>query len=82
MDNQSWLGLAIRGDIVRRASITALVVGTLLITINYGDVLLGVVVHEAKVTMLQLAKMSLTVFVPYAVSTYSSVGALRAAVRS
>ena len=77
MDNQSWLGLAMRGDIVRRASKTALVVGALLIAINYGDVLLG-----ENVTMLQLLKMTLTVFVPYAVSTYSSVGALRAAARS
>ena len=76
MDNQSWLGLAMRGDIVRRASKTALVVGALLIAINYGDVLLG-----ENVTMLQLLKMTLTVFVPYAVSTYSSVGALRAAAR-
>jgi hypothetical protein len=77
VDNQSWLGLAMRGDIVRRASKTALVVGALLIAINYGDVLLG-----ENVTMLQLLKMTLTVFVPYAVSTYSSVGALRAAARS
>ena len=66
-----------RGDIVRRALMTALVVGTLLIAINYGDLLL-----EEKITMLQLLKMTLTVFVPYAVSTYSSVGALRAAARS
>jgi hypothetical protein len=77
VDNQSWLGLATRGDIVGRASKTALLVGTLLIAINYGDVLLG-----ESVTMLQLLKMTLTVFVPYAVSTYSSVGALRAAARS
>ena len=77
MDNQSWLSLAIRGDIVRRASQTALVVGTLLIAINYGDALLG-----EGVSMAQLLKMTLTVFVPYAVSTYSSVGALRAAARA
>jgi hypothetical protein len=77
VDNQSWLSLAMRGDIVKRALMTALVVGTLLIAINYGDVLLG-----ENVTMLQLLKMTLTVFVPYAVSTYSSVGALRAAARS
>ncbi len=76
MDTQSWLSLAMRGDIVRRASRTALVVGTLLIAINYGDALLG-----GTVSMLQGLKMALTVFVPYAVSTYSSVGALRAAAR-
>jgi hypothetical protein len=73
---ESWLSLATRSDIVRRASRTALVVGTLLIAINYGDVLLG-----GRVSMVQVLKMALTVFVPYAVSTYSSVGALRAAAR-
>lgn len=76
MDTQSWLGLAMRGDIVRRASRTALVVGTLLVAINYGDALIG-----GTVSMFQGLKMALTVFVPYAVSTYSSVGALRAAAR-
>ena len=76
MDTQSWFSLAMRGDIVRRATRTALVVGTLLIVINYGDALLG-----GTVSMVQALKMTLTVFVPYAVSTYSSVGALRAAAR-
>ncbi len=77
MDNQSWLSLATRGDIVSRASRTALVVGTLLIAINYGDALIG-----GTVSMWQGLKMALTVFVPYGVSTYSSVGALRAIARS
>ncbi len=76
MDTESWLSLATRGDIVRRASRTALVVGTLLIAINYGDALFG-----GTVSMVQALKMTMTVFVPYAVSTYSSVGALRAAAR-
>lgn len=76
MDTESWFSLATRGDIVRRASRTALVVGTLLIAINYGDALL-----DRTVSMVQALKMALTVFVPYAVSTYSSVGALRAAAR-
>ena len=76
MRTGSWLSLATRGDIVRRASRTALVVGTLLIAINYGDALFG-----GTVSMVQALKMTLTVFVPYAVSTYSSVGALRAAAR-
>ena len=76
MRTESWLSLATRGDIVRRASRTALVVGTLLIAINYGDALFG-----GTVSMAQALKMTLTLFVPYAVSTYSSVGALRAAAR-
>ncbi|TDJ41242.1 MAG: phosphoenolpyruvate protein kinase [Gammaproteobacteria bacterium] len=69
--------MATRGDIVSRASRTALVVGTLLIAINYGDALIG-----GTVSMWQGLKMALTVFVPYGVSTYSSVGALRAIARS
>jgi hypothetical protein len=74
--SESWLSLATRSDIVRRASRTAVLVGTLLIAINYGDALLS-----GTVSMAQVLKMTLTVFVPYAVSTYSSVGALRAVAR-
>jgi hypothetical protein len=76
VDTESWLSLATRVDIVRRASRTAALVGTLLIAINYGDALLS-----GTVSMVQVLKMTLTVFVPYAVSTYSSVGALRAVAR-
>ena len=65
--------LAFRRDVVVRAVKVALVVGTLLIAINHGDALLAGEIDGARGL-----KMLLTLFVPYAVSTYSSVGALRA----
>ena len=74
MESDSWLALALRADVVRRAARTAVVVGGVLVGINYGDALLA-----GSVTTQELLKMVLTVFVPYGVSTYSSVGALRAA---
>ena len=57
---------------VRRALIYAVVVGGILIAINHGDAILAGEVSGAR-----LLKMGLTAMVPYAVSTLSSVGALR-----
>lgn len=57
---------------VARALRTALLVGTVLIVINHGDALLALDLDVTRVL-----KMILTVCVPYCVSTYSSVGALR-----
>lgn len=54
----------------------AVVVGTILITINHADAIL-----RGDVTTDRLLKMGLTVMVPYIVSTLSSVGALRSATR-
>lgn len=54
----------------------AVVVGTILITINHADAIL-----RGDVTTDRLLKMGLTVMVPYIVSTLSSVGALRSAMR-
>jgi len=65
--------LAFRRDVVLRAAKVALVVGTLLIAINHGDALLA-----GEIDAERAVRMLLTMFVPYAVSTYSSVGALRA----
>jgi hypothetical protein len=65
-----WLQLAISRAIVRRACSYAVVVGSVLITINHGDALLA-----GDVTGTRLLKMGLTVMVPYLVSTFSSVGA-------
>jgi hypothetical protein len=66
-----WLRLAVSPSIVWRAVKVALVVGTILIAINYGDLILAGHVGGA-----MWVKMALTLFVPYGVSTYSSVGAL------
>ena len=67
-----WLRLATGRSVVRRALEYAFVVGALLIVINHGDA----IVH-GDVSIGRLLKMVLTVFVPYAVSTASSVGATR-----
>ena len=69
-----WLRLAISGPVVRRALKYAVVVGAILIAINHWDALL-----EGDVSGGRLAKMVLTVCVPYLVSTLSSVGAMREA---
>ena len=68
-----WLVCAARGDIVMRAARTALVVGTLLVVINHGDALLA-----GAIDIQGLFRVLLNYFVPYAVSTVSSVGATRA----
>ena len=59
-------------QVVRRALAYAVVVGSLLIAINHGHALLAGEVDGGR-----LLRMGLTVMVPYAVSTLSSVGALR-----
>lgn len=66
-----WFELAGSGPVVRRALKFAVVVGAILITINHGDAILA-----GEVDGTRLAKMALTVLVPYAVSTASSVAAI------
>ena len=67
-----WLAVASRRDVVRRALVVAAVVGTILITINHADALL-----QGEVSVKRIWQMGLTYLVPYCVSTYSSVSALR-----
>jgi hypothetical protein len=67
-----WLKLATEGPVVRRALAYAVVVGAILVAINHGDALLA-----GEIGTVRALKMGLTVLVPYAVSTLSSVGALR-----
>lgn len=66
-----WFRVAGRPAIVRRAIAFAVVVGAILIGINHGDAIL-----RGDVSTLRLCKMALTVVVPYAVSTLSSVAAV------
>lgn len=70
---RGWLRVACEPAVVRRAIAFAVVVGAILIAINHGDALL-----RGELDRLRLAKMGLTVLVPYLVSTFSSVGAIRA----
>lgn len=65
-----WLAVALERGVVVRACKYAVVVGAVLITINHGDALLA-----GDVDGRRLLKIGLTVLVPYAVSTLSSVGA-------
>lgn len=64
----SWLDHARERSVVLRASKTSALVGALLVAINQGDV-----VMSAGLAALSLPKIVLTFFVPYAVSTSSSV---------
>jgi hypothetical protein len=59
--------------VVRRALFYAVIVGAVLIAINHGDALLRGDLDRARVL-----KITLTVLVPYTVSTLSSVQAMRA----
>lgn len=71
-----WVGLATSRSVVRRAAGVAIVVGTILVVINHGDAL-----ARGDVTVGRWLRIVLTVIVPYCVSTYSSVSALRLARR-
>jgi len=64
----AWLRLAAHPATVRRAFLTALIVGFVLIAINHGPAILcGQLTRECWI------QMGLTVLVPYIVSTVSSV---------
>ncbi|MDH3211907.1 MAG: nitrate/nitrite transporter NrtS [Myxococcales bacterium] len=65
--------LACDAAVVRRALVFSAVVGFVLIAINHGDAILAGDIGARK-----WLKMGLTVLVPYAVSTLSSVMAMRA----
>ena len=70
------LQLAMSPAVARRALGYAVVVGTILITINQADAIL-----RGEISPTLVLKMGLTVLVPYTVSTLSSVQAIRAASR-
>lgn len=65
---RNWLRLAAHPATVRRACLTAIVVGFVLVAINYGDAILA-----GTMTGTRALKAALTVLVPYIVSTVSSV---------
>lgn len=68
----SWWKAATSRPVVKRALAFAVVVGPILILINHGDALI-----KGCVSVRLLAKIAMTMAVPYCVSTFSSVGALR-----
>ena len=72
MNLRSWLTLACHPATVRRARVTSLVVGTILIAINHGPAILA-----GELTGQRLFQIFLTYLVPYTVSTVSSVATRR-----
>ena len=68
-----FFAVAFRWSVVRRALGFALVVGAVLVGINYGDAFL----EQRALGAADWLKMGLTVCVPYVVSTLSSVAAIR-----
>ncbi len=68
----AWFRLALRRSVVLRATRAAGVVGLVLIAINQGDLLLA-----GDVDARTWLKVALTPIVPFLVSTFSSVAALR-----
>lgn len=70
--NNGWFRLASGRSVVRRACRYAVCVGALLIAINHGDAIL-----RGDISIARVLRMVLTAMVPYAVSTASSVSALR-----
>ena len=71
-----WIALATSGSVVRRATVVALIVGSILVAINQGDAIV-----RGDLSAGRLLRIALTMGVPYCVSTYSSVSALRDAAR-
>ena len=68
---REFLKLCFARSVVRRAGVTALVVGTILILINHGDALLN-----GQMDTSRLSKIILTALVPYLVSTVSSASSI------
>ena len=69
---REWLQLALRRDIRVRAMKVAAIVGTLLTLINQGDLIVA-----GELTAETITKILLTYCVPYCVSTYVGVEAIR-----
>lgn len=67
-----WFAVTFQRSIYRRAIKVGLIVGTILVIINHGDALLA-----GDLSLRRLVKIGLCYVVPYLVSTYASVSALR-----
>lgn len=68
---RQWHQTARSREVVRRSFRVALLVGTILVAINYTDRLLA-----GQVNATDFVKRALTFAVPYCVSTYASVSAI------
>lgn len=63
-----WFSLAIEKNTLKRSIKVAMIVGTLLMLINHGDI-----IFKGEIQLNHMLKILLTYLVPYLVSTYSSV---------
>ena len=68
---KEWLSIAKRRDVVVRGIKVGLIVGTILMAINHGDVILN-----GQIDSSAFWKISLTYLVPFCVSTYAGVEAI------
>lgn len=68
----TWLDVATRRDVVSRSLRVALIVGTILVVINQGDALL-----MQRFPSDLFWKIPLTYLVPFSVSTYAAVDAIK-----
>jgi len=66
-----WLANCVSRPVVRKAVLSSLVVGTVLVAINHGDALLS-----RQIDGLRIFRIVLTLIVPYVVSTVSSVSTI------
>lgn len=70
---KEWLRVATRRDIVLRGLKVGAIVGTILVAINQGDMVLS-----GQLDASAAWKIPLTYLVPYCVATYGGVSAIRA----
>ena len=75
--DQSFIALALSQDIVTRAVKVALIVGTILAIINHGEKF-----PTLSLSTQDLVKILFTYLVPYGVSTWSAVGAIKSKAKS
>ena len=66
-----WFAIAFARTTVRRSLRVAVVVGSILVTINYGDRILA-----GTLDSVDFVKIGLTYCVPYCVATYAAASAL------
>lgn len=71
-EQHSFLWLARQPSVARRAAKVASIVGVVLAAINHGDA-----IFAGAITAIDATKILITFCVPYCVSTYSSVLAIR-----
>jgi hypothetical protein len=69
---KEFLQIATERAVARRALVVAMIVGSILIAINHGDAIV-----RGDLSLERVLRILLTVTVPYCVSTYSSVAAIK-----